>query len=62
MDAYGIAIRFGDFHSRRLVEDLNESHDSGVLRVSMVHYNTLAQVDKLTAALAEVVSAQALAS
>jgi selenocysteine lyase/cysteine desulfurase len=62
MDAYGIAIRFGDFHSRRLVEDLNESHDSGVLRVSMVHYNTLAQVDKLTAALAEVVSTQALAS
>ncbi|MFZ3583518.1 cysteine desulfurase-like protein [Loktanella sp. DJP18] len=62
MDVHGIAIRFGDFHSRRLVEDLHESHDSGVLRVSMVHYNSLAQVDKLTAALAEVVSQQALAS
>ena len=62
MDAHGIAIRFGDFHSRRLVEDLHEAHDSGVLRVSMVHYNSLAQVDKLTAALAEVVASQAMAS
>lgn len=47
MDDYGIAIRFGDFHSRRLIEHLGEDHDSGVLRVSMVHYNTLAQVDCL---------------
>ncbi len=62
MDAHGIAIRFGDFHSRRLVEDLGETEDGGVLRVSMVHYNTLAQVDQLTKALAEVVSQQARAS
>ncbi|SFP95064.1 cysteine desulfurase-like protein [Tranquillimonas alkanivorans] len=56
MDAYGIAIRFGDFHSRRLVEDLGEDGDNGVLRVSMVHYNTVEQVDRLTAALSEIVS------
>lgn len=56
MDDHGIAIRFGDFHSRRLVEELNEASDGGVIRVSMVHYNTLEQVDRLTAALAEVVS------
>lgn len=51
MDAYGIAIRFGDFHTRRLVEDLGESGDNGVIRVSMVHYNTLEQVDRLCAAM-----------
>ncbi len=62
MDAHGIAIRFGDFHSRRLIEDLGETGDSGVLRVSMVHYNSVAQVDQLTKALAEVVSQQARAS
>ena len=55
MDAYGIAIRFGDFHSRRLIEDLGEDGNGGVLRVSMVHYNTVEQVDLLTAALSEIV-------
>ncbi len=54
MDAYGIAIRFGDFHTRRLVEDLGEAGDSGVIRVSMVHYNTLEQVDRLCAAMTEI--------
>ncbi|MEV8467942.1 cysteine desulfurase-like protein [Fluviibacterium sp. DFM31] len=56
MDDYGIAIRFGDFHSRRLVEDLGEDGNNGVLRVSMVHYNTVEQVDRLTAALSEIVA------
>ncbi len=56
MDAHGIAIRFGDFHSRRLIEDLGETGGNGVLRVSMVHYNSVAQVDRLTAGLAQVVS------
>jgi len=55
MDEYGIAIRFGDFHSRRLVEALGEDRAGGVLRVSMVHYNTLAEVDRLTGALEEIV-------
>lgn len=56
MDDYGMAIRFGDFHSRRLVEDLDLSDRGGVLRVSMVHYNTLEEVDRLTRALEEIVS------
>ena len=51
MDAHQIAIRHGDFHSRRLVEDLGQTGDGGVLRVSMVHYNTLEEVDRLCAAL-----------
>lgn len=59
MDDHRIAIRFGDFHSRRLVEHLGEDADGGVLRVSMVHYNTVAQVDRLTAALAQILAREA---
>lgn len=51
MDAHKIAIRHGDFHSRRLVEDLGQMGDGGLLRVSMVHYNTLEEVDSLCTAL-----------
>ena len=51
MDAHKIAIRHGDFHSRRLVEDLGQMDDGGLLRVSMVHYNTLDEVDRLCVAL-----------
>jgi cysteine desulfurase family protein (TIGR01976 family) len=50
MDDHRVAIRFGDFHSRRLVEYLDLAGDDGVLRVSMVHYNTIEEVDRLTTA------------
>ncbi len=50
MDAHRIAIRHGDFHSRRLVEALGETGNGGLLRVSMVHYNTLEEVDNLCTA------------
>lgn len=57
MDAHKIAIRHGDFHSRRLVEDLGLAGDGGVLRVSMVHYNTLEEVDQLCAAFDRILQA-----
>ncbi|MDN5569507.1 MAG: aminotransferase class V-fold PLP-dependent enzyme [Paracoccus sp. (in: a-proteobacteria)] len=56
MDEFGIAMRFGDFHSRRLVEHLGLDRDGGVLRVSMVHYNTVEQVDRLTDALTQILA------
>ncbi|MGJ5620911.1 cysteine desulfurase-like protein, partial [Sulfitobacter sp. MF3-043] len=56
MDKFGIAIRFGDFHTRRLVEELGENDDNGVIRVSMVHYNTIEQVDRLCGAMTEITS------
>lgn len=56
MDDFNIAIRFGDFHSRRLVEALGLQDDGGVVRVSMVHYNTVEQVDRLTTALAQILA------
>ncbi|RYB02586.1 cysteine desulfurase-like protein [Lichenibacterium ramalinae] len=51
VDPQGLGIRFGDFHSRRLVERLGLAGDGGVVRVSMVHYNTLDEVDRLVGAL-----------
>ena len=50
IDQSKIAIRFGDFHSRRLAEYLEVTDNGGLVRVAMVHYNTLEEVDKLTAA------------
>lgn len=55
MDAYNIAIRYGDFHARRLAECLGLSE--GCVRVSMTHYNTLEEVDALVSALDEILSA-----
>lgn len=49
-DEHDLGIRFGDFHSRRLVERLGLAGNSGVVRVSMVHYNTLDEVDRLIGA------------
>ncbi|SIQ42953.1 cysteine desulfurase family protein, VC1184 subfamily [Rhizobium sp. RU35A] len=56
MDRENIAMRFGDFHSRRLAEYLDLTDHGGMLRVSMVHYNTLEEVDRFTAALDRILS------
>lgn len=53
IDPFKVAVRFGDFHARRLAEALDITANGGVVRVSMAHYNTLAEVDKLIAALDE---------
>lgn len=49
-DKAGIGIRFGDFYAKKLVQDLDLEKKGGVVRVSLVHYNTLQEVDKLIAA------------
>jgi cysteine desulfurase family protein (TIGR01976 family) len=59
MDGENIAMRFGDFHSRRLAEYLDLTDHGGMLRVSMVHYNTLEEVDRFTAALDRILSGDA---
>ena len=51
VDPHKIGIRHGDFYARRLIEDLGLMPQAGVVRVSMVHYNTLEEVDRLIAAL-----------
>ena len=54
MDSYRLAIRFGDFHARRLIEYLNIDSDGGVVRVSMAHYNTPQEIERLVRALEEI--------
>ncbi|TFF23121.1 cysteine desulfurase-like protein [Jiella endophytica] len=51
VDAAKIGIRHGHFYAYRLIDDLGLMPQGGVVRVSMVHYNTLAEVDRLVAAL-----------
>lgn len=51
IDPYRIAIRYGDFHARRLAEHLGLMANNGCVRVSMTHYNTLQEVAALVAAL-----------
>lgn len=47
VDKHKIAIRYGDFYARRLIESLGLMEQDGVIRVSMVHYNTDEEVNAL---------------
>jgi selenocysteine lyase/cysteine desulfurase len=53
IDRCGIGIRHGDFYARRLIEALDLHSGGGVVRVSIAHYNTGDEIEKLTAALEE---------
>ena len=54
MDRYNIGIRYGDFHARRLIAALGLTGRNGLVRISMAHYNTLAEMETLVRALEEV--------
>jgi len=54
MDKFNIGIRFGDFYAKRLIETLGLQSHSGVVRVSIAHYNTGAEIDRLIRHLDEV--------
>lgn len=56
IDPMKIGIRFGDFYSRRLIEDLGLAAGKGVVRVSFAHYNTIADADRIIAGLDQVLS------
>jgi selenocysteine lyase/cysteine desulfurase len=49
VDGAHIGIRYGDFYARRLIEALGLGERNGVVRVSMVHYNTVNEIDALIA-------------
>ncbi|CAK4081684.1 unnamed protein product [Aphanomyces euteiches] len=53
IDKYNIGIRHGDFYAVDLVDSLGLRAYGGVVRVSMAHYNTLEEVDKLISHLSE---------
>ncbi len=46
-DAQRIGIRYGDFYAKRLITRLGLVAQGGVIRVSIVHYNTLEECDRL---------------
>ncbi len=49
-----VAIRSGTFYAQRCVDALGLGPQNGVVRASMVHYNSLEEVDRLIAHLDEV--------
>lgn len=46
-DTAGIGIRYGDFYSPALVDALGLRERNGAVRVSMAHYNSMDEVDRL---------------
>jgi cysteine desulfurase family protein (TIGR01976 family) len=56
MDRFGIGIRFGDFYAKRLIEALGLDGQGGVVRVSIAHYNTTQEIDRLIRHLDEVIA------
>ena len=51
----GIAVGSGNFYAPRCLEALGIDPGDGVVRVSMVHYNTVGEVEKLQEALDDIV-------
>jgi len=46
-DKHNIGIRFGDFYAARLIDELGLRKQKGVIRISMVHYNTREELKKV---------------
>ena len=53
LDQRSLAVRFGHFYAYRLIRDLGLMERDGVVRVSLVHYNTPDEVARVVAALDE---------
>ena len=53
VDERRLALRFGHFYALRATRALGLSDGEGVVRASLVHYNTAAEVARLVAALEE---------
>ncbi len=47
----GIGIGHGDFYARRLVDAMGIDHPDGIVRISAVHYNTVAEIERTIEAL-----------
>lgn len=50
-----IGIKIGDFYAKGITKSLNLDDKGGVVRVSMAHYNTVEEVDKLIKILDEII-------
>jgi len=54
----GIGIRYGHFYAYTLVDELSPKLDTndGVVRISLVHYNTVQEVNKIIDVLKEILA------
>ena len=55
LEPFKVAIRSGDFYAARCIRDLGLEAEGGVIRASMVHYNTEQEVTRLIEALDAVI-------
>ncbi|HUT76558.1 MAG TPA: aminotransferase class V-fold PLP-dependent enzyme, partial [Polyangia bacterium] len=46
---HGLGIRFGHFYAHRLAAALGLDPDDGVVRISLVHYNSIDEIERLMA-------------
>lgn len=53
LDERHLGVRWGHFYAKRAIDALGLGEAGGVVRVSMVHYNTAAEVQRLLKALRE---------
>jgi cysteine desulfurase family protein (TIGR01976 family) len=57
----GIATWDGDFYATGLIERLGLAETGGVVRIGLTHYNTAAEVDRVTVAIARIAEGVAVA-
>ncbi|MFK3973097.1 cysteine desulfurase-like protein [Pseudomonas sp. NPDC087358] len=55
VDDHRMGIRFGDFYARRLIEQLGLTPYGGVVRVSIAHYNSVDELNRLVQHLAQAI-------
>jgi cysteine desulfurase family protein (TIGR01976 family) len=56
VDDHRMGIRFGDFYARRLIEQLGLTRHGGVVRVSIAHYNSVDELNRLVEHLARAIT------
>jgi len=56
VDNHRMGIRFGDFYARRLIEQLGLTRHGGVVRVSIAHYNSVDELNRLVEHLAQAIT------
>jgi cysteine desulfurase family protein (TIGR01976 family) len=56
VDNHRMGIRFGDFYARRLIEQLGLTPYGGVVRVSIAHYNSVDELNRLVDHLAQAIT------
>ena len=54
LDERHLAVRWGDFYAYRAIRDLGLMEADGVVRVSLAHYNSAEEIERLITALDEV--------